>query len=117
MANEILRRDDNRITVIGGITDDSNQFVTQARIDAATGRLKVTATLGSLTSLFHSDTSTSTANQTTITSSATMNYVLMLSIGGQVWQPNTGTGFTYTGTTATLTSAIPAGEEIVLVYL
>ena len=115
--NEILRRDENRIAVIGGITDDSNQFVTQARIDASTGRLKVTATLASLTTLFTTDASISTASQTTITSSKTMNFVFMLSIGGQVWQPNTATGFSYTGTTVTLTSAIPAGEEIVLVYL
>lgn len=44
MANEILKRDENRVTVLGGITDDSNQFVTQLRIDPATGRLKVSAT-------------------------------------------------------------------------
>lgn len=117
MASEILRRDEDRVTVIGGITDDSNQFVTQARIDATTGRLKVTASIANITTLFTADTSTSTNGQTTITSSKTMNFIIMLSIAGQVWQPNTGTGFTYTGTTVTLTSAIPAGEEIVLVYI
>lgn len=117
MSSEILRRDDDRVTVLGGVTDDSSQFVTQARIDASTGRLKVTASIANITTLFTTDTSISTNGQTTITSSKTMNYVLMLSIAGQVWQPNTGTGFTYSGTTVTLTSAIPAGGEIVLVYL
>lgn len=117
MPSEILKRDDDRTTVMGGVTDDSNQFIVQARMDPATNRLKVSATIGSLTSLFHVDTSISTNGQTAITSSATMNFVLYLSIGGQVWQPNTATGFTYTGNTVTLTSAIPAGEEIVLVYL
>jgi hypothetical protein len=117
MASEILKRDDDRVTVLGGITDDSNQFITQLRVNPSTGRLEVSATIANITTLFHTDTSISTANQTTITSSATMNFVTMLSIGGQVWQPNTATGFTYTGTTVTLTSGIPAGEEIVLVYL
>lgn len=117
MANEILNHDPNRVKVLGGVTDDSNQFVTQLRIDPATGRLKVSATASGFSGLFTTDTSISTNAQTTITSSKTMNFVISLSIGGQVWQPNTATGFTYTGTTVTLTSAIPAGEEIVLTYL
>lgn len=117
MASEILRRDGDRTTVMGGVTDDSNQFIVQARMDATTNRLKVSATIANITTLFTTDTSTSTVSQTTITSSKTMNYVIMLSIGGQIWQPNTSTGFTYSGTTVTLTSAIQENLEITLVYL
>ena len=44
MADEILKRDQNTITVLGGITDDSNQFITMLRVDPTTKRLLVSAT-------------------------------------------------------------------------
>lgn len=44
MAGEILKRDQNTITVLGGITDDSNQFITMLRVDPTTKRLLVSAT-------------------------------------------------------------------------
>lgn len=39
--NEILKRDENRITVIGGVTDDAAQEIRMARVDPVTGRLKL----------------------------------------------------------------------------
>lgn len=48
MADEILRRDQNFVTVLGGVTDDSNQSVTMLRVDPTTKRLLVSTTgLGS----------------------------------------------------------------------
>lgn len=44
MADEILSRDSNRITVLGGITDDSNQYITMLRVDPTTKRLLVSVT-------------------------------------------------------------------------
>lgn len=44
MADEILRRDQNHITVLGGVTDDANQYVTMLRVDPTTKRLLVSAT-------------------------------------------------------------------------
>lgn len=41
MASEIISRDQNRVTVLAGITDDSNQEIRMARVDHTTGRLKV----------------------------------------------------------------------------
>ncbi len=41
MADEILKRDSNRITVLGGITDDSNQEIRMLRVDPVTGALKI----------------------------------------------------------------------------
>lgn len=41
---EILKRDGNHITVLGGITDDSNQYVTMLRVDPVTKRLLISAT-------------------------------------------------------------------------
>lgn len=44
MADEVLKRDQNHITVLGGITDDSNQFIKMLRVDPTTKRLLVSAT-------------------------------------------------------------------------
>lgn len=44
MANEIIKRDQNHVTVLAGVTDDSNQDVTMLRIDPVTKRLLVSAT-------------------------------------------------------------------------
>jgi hypothetical protein len=44
MANETLKRDENRATVLAGVTDDANQDITLLRVDPTTKRLKVSAT-------------------------------------------------------------------------
>lgn len=44
--DEVLKRDQNHITVLGGITDDSNEYVTMLRVDPITKRLLVAATGG-----------------------------------------------------------------------
>lgn len=44
MANQIAARDQNRVTSAMGVTDDANQYIMNLPIDAATGRLKVSAT-------------------------------------------------------------------------
>jgi len=44
MADEILSRDQNRVTVLAGITDDSNQYITMLRVDPTTKRLLISAT-------------------------------------------------------------------------
>lgn len=46
MAEEILKRDGNHVTVLGGVTDNVAQEVTMLRVDPITKRLKVSA-LGS----------------------------------------------------------------------
>jgi hypothetical protein len=44
MANEVLQRDQNHVTVLGGVTDDSNQYITMLRVDPTTKRLLISAT-------------------------------------------------------------------------
>lgn len=46
MADEILKRDPNHVTVLAGVTDDVNQDVTMLRVDPTTKRLLVSATGG-----------------------------------------------------------------------
>ncbi len=44
MADEILKRDQNRVTVLAGITNDASQEIKMLRVDPATGRLLASAT-------------------------------------------------------------------------
>lgn len=44
MADEILKRDGNFITVLGGVTDNAAQDITMLRVDPTTKRLLVSAT-------------------------------------------------------------------------
>lgn len=41
MADEIIKRDENRVTVLAGITDDAAQEIRMLRVDPTTGRLKL----------------------------------------------------------------------------
>ena len=47
MASEIILRDQNFVTVLSGITNDSGQEIRMLRVDPVTGRLLVSATGGS----------------------------------------------------------------------
>lgn len=54
MVDEVLKRDQNFVTVLGGITDDSDQDITMLRVDPITKRLLVKATgsgFGTVTSI------------------------------------------------------------------
>lgn len=107
MANEILQRDDNRITVLGGVTDDSNQFITQLRIDPATGRLKVSATgVTALGTGIENPTGTVDGNNTTFT---VANTPVWVEVSGQVMvsqsQDATNYGYTYSAGTITFVNA------------
>lgn len=45
MADEILKRDQNHVPVLGAITNDADQFIKMLRIDPVTGRLMVSAVI------------------------------------------------------------------------
>src|SRR3990167_7679044 len=47
MANENSKKDDNRIAVLLGVTDDASAEVRRLLVDPTTGRLKVSATISS----------------------------------------------------------------------
>lgn len=117
MANEVLKRDDDRVTVIGGVTDDANQFITQARMDPATGRLKVSATIsGSLiSSHIQTDIFTSTNNQTIFNSTQTVISTLYFSVNGLIQTPTA--DYTTTTGSATLLVGIPAGQSVIWQYI
>lgn len=79
-----LARDENRVPVVGGVTDDANLTPTAFKVDSSTGRLKVSAviTSGAITSLngltaatqtFATGTSGSDFNISSVTSTHTFN--------------------------------------------
>ena len=118
MANEILRRDEDRITVLGGVTDDSNNFITQLRLDPTTGRLKVSATI-SIGAVFQPDSFVSTSGQTVFTATKTVAFTIFLSINGLIQTPTT--DYTVSGGVATLTNAsypngLPPNSVVLWVY-
>lgn len=118
MAAENLSRDQNRVTVLGAITDDSNAFVTQLRVDPATNRLKVTGTVSisgaTLAAHTQTDVFTSTNGQTAFTATQTVATTIYLAVSGVLQTPTT--DFTATTTTATLSAGIPAGLPVVWTY-
>ena len=63
MADEIIKRDDNRITVLAGVTDDASLDIKMLRVDPTTKRLLVSATVTAGSAL--------TVGTTTITSGTT----------------------------------------------
>ena len=46
--DEVLKRDQNRVTVLAGVTDDSSELITMLRVDPITKRLLVSATSASM---------------------------------------------------------------------
>lgn len=122
MPNEILKRDEDRITVLGGVTDDSNQFITQLRVDPTTGRLKVSATIsgggipGSLIAAhFQTDVFSSTNNQTTFVPSKTLIQDNGFYVNGSRQTPST--DYSIVGGNYVLNSGIPSGCAIILEYI
>ncbi len=81
--------------------------------DPTTHRLYVTSS--SISSLFQTDTFTSTNNQTTFTASKTVAYTIFLSVNGSVQRPTT--DYTVSSGNAVLTNGIPSGNDVIWVYV
>lgn len=99
MADEVLRRDQNFITVLGGITDDSDEDIRMLRVDPITKRLLVKATGGGgggVTSLNTLTGDITLAAGSNITLTPSGNTITIASTGGTT----TAIGGTVTGGTA-----------------
>lgn len=100
--DEILRHDENTIRVLGGITDDANQYIRMLRVDPTTGRLLVSGT-GSSGSGFQLPLSGGLSG--TNTWSTAPNAIV---VDGSVLQKVDQNGdVNWTGTTTTLLTNIP----------
>lgn len=123
--SEILSRDQNHVTVLGGVTDDSNLSVTMLRVDPISKRLLVSATgsgQGSVTSV--SVVSANGFAGTVANPTTTPAITLTTSITGLLQGNGTalsavtiGTGLSFTGgtlsstTTGTVTSVSVASSN------
>jgi hypothetical protein len=113
--NEILKRDQDRITVLGGVTDDSNQYITQLRVDPVTGRLQVSATLSSVvtiavTTYFATGDGMTTSFTLPVTPQWYAVYVGTRMLSGA------GNDYTVSGATFTFLTAPPLGASIQIDY-
>ncbi len=89
MADEINKRDENRVTTVAGVTDDAGLDITQLRLDPTTKRLKVLQS--ALSSSVDSVTVETTKYTTQIDeASSTITYIGKATIGSAtssaVWQ-------------------------------
>ena len=89
MAREYMRRDDNYMPVIGGVTDDANLEVKQIRVDPTTLRLKVDSNSADGASAVGDGTVTITTAGTRVQLSATS--VPCKKVFVQAHESNTGT--------------------------
>jgi hypothetical protein len=112
-VDEILKRDQNSAVVLGGITDDSNQYIRMLRVDPNTNRLLVSGTGGGGggggISII---TVTGTVNDTNETFAASSQPTVLV-INGETYSPTGGEiTWTYVGGTITLSSPVGIGGSI-----
>jgi len=111
MADEILKRDENSVVVLGAITDDANQEIRMVRVDPATNRILASTTgvgTGSVTSV--SVTSANGFAGTVATATTTPAITISTSITGILKGNGTaisavtiGSGLSFDGTTLSAT--------------
>ena len=110
MAN--ASRDQNRVTTLLGVSSVDGKTPITIYADPVTHRLYVTS---NVSASFQTDTFTSTNGQTTFTASQTPLYTIYLSVNGSIQRPST--NYTVSGNNAVLTNGIPAGNDVVWVYI
>ena len=109
MASDILKRDQNSIPVLGGITDDANQEIRMLRVDPTTGRLLITGTGGGGGSGYQLPTGTvNGVNQTFVFATAPSAITVD---GATLQQTEQGGSVNWSGTT-TVVMTIPPNNSI-----
>ena len=106
-------RDENFVTTLLGVSSVDGKTPVRLKADPTTGRLLVD--MGDISAFFQTDTFTSTNGQTTFTASVTPMYTVFLSVNGSIQRPST--DYTVSGNNAVLTNPIPAGCDVVWVFV
>ena len=107
--DEILKRDQNSAVVLGGVTDDANQYIRMLRVDPTTNRLLVSGTGGGGGSGFLIPTGTVNGVNTTFTFSTAPNAIVV--DGTTLQQTEQGGTTNWTGTT-TITLLVAPTQSI-----
>lgn len=113
MADETLKRDQNHVTVLAGVTDDANQEIKMLRVDPSSKRLLVSAESaagGTVTSVSVASANgfTGTVANATTTPAITMATPItgiLKGNGTAISAVTVGTGLSYDGTTLSATGS------------
>lgn len=111
MAN--ASRDANFVPTLLGVSSTDGSTPVKLYADPTTHRLLVDSS-GGIAGILKTDIFTSTNNQTTFVPSATPAATIFLSVNGSVQTPTT--DYSLTGGNYVLSSGIPAGCAVVIVY-
>lgn len=112
MALRDASRDNNFVPTLLAVSSSDLKTPVTLVADPTTHRL-LTDVLG-ISSLFQTDTFTSTNNQTIFTASKTVAYTIYLAINGAIQTPST--DYTVAANVATLANGIPSGNIVVWLY-
>jgi hypothetical protein len=112
-----LKKDANRVTVIGGTSSADGVTVVAPYVDPVTHRLYVDANISGSTIAAHiqTDVFTSTNNQTTFVPSQTLIQDNGIWVNGSRQSPST--NYSIIGGSYVLNSGIPGGCDIILSYI
>lgn len=119
MASEILKRDQNHITVLGGITDDADQDVEMLRVDPISKRLLIKATFSGsgVSSLNGLTGDVILAAGSNVTITPVGNTLTIASSGGGTGSPgglNTQIQYNNSGAFGGITGAVTDGTAVSL---
>lgn len=102
--DEILKRDQNSAVVLGGVTDDSYQYIRMLRVDPTTNRLLISDTGGGGSIASQEITFTGAVNgvNVTFTVSATPTYIVADGIWLKQLDNNSNAQWSIAGSTVTM---------------
>lgn len=111
------KRDQNRVPVLLGTSNADGVTPIPPYVDAITNRLLVdlAASGSQIASHFQHDQFTSTNNQTVFTASQTVIADFIFVVNQAVQMPTF--DYNVSGNTATLTTGIPAGLQVLWIYI
>lgn len=110
MVSEILKRDQNHVTVLGGVTNDSDMDVTMLRVDPITKRLLVAATGGGSGTAVYNEIASGSGTSFTIVNSPTAGTVRVYGNGQRLYPT---TDYSISGITITTVSVWNTGDILV----
>ena len=120
MADEVLKRDQNRVVVLAGVTDDAAQDIVMLRLDPTTKRLKTSAAVTSgIPTFTDNETPSGTINGSnkvfTLAANPSPAASLMLFLNG-MYQTPAGEDYTLVDETKTFINAPLSGSVLRAFY-
>lgn len=106
--NGALPRDDNDVPVAGAVTDDATAAVVPWKVDPATGRLLISATVSGFGTVVRNELVSGSGTSWTLANTPDATGVALYA-NGQRLDPNNGTDYTLSGANITTVLSWSAG--------